>query len=162
MSPNGSWPDVNYTDRTRTGAWSPEIHVRRQLPMVIAVARKTNQSVLINATHKALGFWLALRAVQSPPFPPCAAWPRGGPGGGWGGPGLTPSAPCAKTVGSKTRSRPLCSQTHSLTNRRVNHVLQRSPRVHGYCGLRWPTECLLVASSFGGLRKDQMADASPT
>ena len=31
LAPDGSWPDVNYTDRTRTGAWSPEIHVRRQV-----------------------------------------------------------------------------------------------------------------------------------
>jgi hypothetical protein len=31
-----------------------------------------------------------LRAVQSSPFPPCAARRRGGPGGGLGTPGLAP------------------------------------------------------------------------
>jgi hypothetical protein len=44
-----------------------------------------------------LGPWAAgfggqwpLRAVRSSPFPPCATRRRGGPGGGWGPPGLAP------------------------------------------------------------------------
>ena len=68
LQPDGSWPDVNYTDRTRTGAWSPEKHLKRQLTMAI-VARKTNDTTLVNAVHRALDFFLARSAPNGTTFP---------------------------------------------------------------------------------------------
>ena len=61
LLPNGAWPDVNYTDRTRTGAWQPERHLRRQLAMAIA-ARQAYESLnqtdaaLVAAVHRAISF----------------------------------------------------------------------------------------------------------
>eukprot|EP01048_Picozoa_sp_COSAG05_P009812 COSAG05_NODE_827_length_7101_cov_4.580834_3_plen_347_part_00 len=62
LLPNGAWPDVNYTDRTRTGAWQPERHLRRQLAMAIS-ARQTYEThnrtdvALVAAVHRSLSFW---------------------------------------------------------------------------------------------------------
>lgn len=68
LRPDGSWPDVNYTDRTRTGAWSPEKHLRRQLTMAI-VSRQNNDTKLIAAVHLALAFWLAHSAPNGTTYP---------------------------------------------------------------------------------------------
>jgi hypothetical protein len=92
---------------------------------------------------------LLIRAVQSSPFPFFAARRRGGPGArGWVGASCqvgdprarsrTPptSAPFAKKVESRFQDvKLLCSKPKSATNRRVNQVLKRSPRVtdHGCC-----------------------------
>ena len=94
-------------------------------------------------------------------------WPSQGVGGEPQGslPDLAPLGPIShlrKKIGSKTRSR-LCSTSKHITSCDWSQVLQRSPRVtdHGRCSWMWPTECRLVASSFGGLREDQMADENP-
>ena len=74
LPPSGAWPDVNYTDRTRTGAWQPEIHLRRQLAMAIA-ARETLQAanrtdaVLVAAVHRSLAFWFSGDAPNGTTFP---------------------------------------------------------------------------------------------
>lgn len=39
----GSWPDVNYTDTTRTGSWSPHVHLDRMVNMA-ATVRITNDT----------------------------------------------------------------------------------------------------------------------
>ena len=59
LSPNGSWPDCNYSDTTRTGGWSPHIHLNRMVNLA-AVVRMTNSSdpVLIDPTARAIAFWL--------------------------------------------------------------------------------------------------------
>ena len=60
---DGSWPDINYTDRCRTGAWQPALHLNRQLSMGAAARLQTNSStnstiaLLIECTHRAIGFW---------------------------------------------------------------------------------------------------------
>jgi hypothetical protein len=90
---------------------------------------------------------LVIRAVQSSPFPFfVAARRRGGPWArGWVGdpgpqaPGLAPGPrPPRPHLLKKSRFqdvKPLCSKPKGVTNRRVNQVLKRSPRVtdHGCC-----------------------------
>lgn len=56
LSADGSWPDVNYTDRTRTGGWSPHVHLDR-LMKIAATIRAAENSTLINAAHAAISFW---------------------------------------------------------------------------------------------------------
>ena len=71
LLPNGAWPDVNYTDRTRTGAWQPERHLRRQLAMAIS-ARQTYEThnrtdvALVAAVHRSLSFWFQGDAIGQP------------------------------------------------------------------------------------------------
>jgi chondroitin AC lyase len=57
MAAAGSWPDVNYTDRIRTGSWSPHLHLERMVNLA-AVVRAANDSALIEPTLRAIGFWL--------------------------------------------------------------------------------------------------------
>jgi chondroitin AC lyase len=54
---DGSWPDVRYNDTTRTGSWSPHVHLQRMENMAAAV-RATNDSSLALATKRAIEFWL--------------------------------------------------------------------------------------------------------
>jgi hypothetical protein len=60
---DGSWADINYTDRCRTGAWQPALHLNRQLSMGVAARLQTNSStnstiaLLIECIHRAIGFW---------------------------------------------------------------------------------------------------------
>lgn len=62
----GSWPDVNYSDTTRTGGWSPHLHLDRMVNLA-AVVRAANGSsaveaveaaALIGPTTQAIKFWL--------------------------------------------------------------------------------------------------------
>jgi hypothetical protein len=80
-----------------------------------------------------------IRAVQSAPpsrfSPPGAAV---GQGVGWGPQGSLPDPAHLGPICEKSRFqdvKPLCSKPKSATNRRVNQVLKRSPRVtdHGCC-----------------------------
>jgi hypothetical protein len=72
--------------------------------------------------------------VQSSPFPPCAAsrqaprWARQGVG--WGPQGSLPDPAHLGPICEKSRfldAKPALLPNHSLANRRVNQVLQRSP-----------------------------------
>ena len=54
---DGSWSDVRYNDTTRTGSWSPHVHLERMQTMAAAV-RTTNDSSLALATNRAIEFWL--------------------------------------------------------------------------------------------------------
>ena len=54
---DGSWPDVRYNDTTRTGSWSPHVHLERMQNMAAAV-RTTNDTSLALATNRAIEFWL--------------------------------------------------------------------------------------------------------
>jgi hypothetical protein len=51
---------------------------------------RARRTIFSSACGSGFAIRLLLRAVQSPPFPPCAARRRGGPGGGLGGPGPAP------------------------------------------------------------------------
>jgi hypothetical protein len=117
-----------------------------------------------HTTHHAFA-----RAVQSPPFPPCAARRRGGPKGGWGGPpGLAPGPrrpppPHVRKNGSEALRSSFVKPKRLQTVGEPGAACGVSELPdHGCCSWRWPTGCPLVASSFGGLRKDQMADENPT
>ena len=54
---DGSWADVRYNDTSRTGSWSPHVHLQRMQNMAAAV-RATNDSSLALATNRAIEFWL--------------------------------------------------------------------------------------------------------
>ena len=54
---DGSWADVRYNDTSRTGSWSPHVHLQRMQNMA-AVVRATNDSSLALATNHAVEFWL--------------------------------------------------------------------------------------------------------
>ena len=54
---DGSWPDIRYNDTTRTGSWSPHVHLQRMQNMA-AVVRATNDSNMALATNRAIEFWL--------------------------------------------------------------------------------------------------------
>jgi hypothetical protein len=65
-----------------------------------------------------VGGGVDVRAVQSPPFPPCAAKRCGGPGGGRGTPGLAPGPhPPRPHVEPTLLPNP---RPYILANRRVN------------------------------------------
>ena len=61
LSPDGSWPDVNYSDTTRTGGWSPHLHLDRTINMAACV-RAANGSgpaaALVPRTRSAIDYWL--------------------------------------------------------------------------------------------------------
>jgi hypothetical protein len=57
LRPDGSWADVNYNDTTRTGGWSPHLHLQR-MQNLAAATRATNDSSLIAPTRRAIDFWL--------------------------------------------------------------------------------------------------------
>lgn len=99
----GSWPDVDYGDRTRTGGWAPHVHLDRMVNMA-AVVRAANgsSSSLVEPTRRAIQFWLKTDPrsdncklgqhnvfVSNPPFPsrfvPACCWATESPtrqGGG--------------------------------------------------------------------------------
>lgn len=69
LQPDGSWSDINYTDRSRTGSWQPERHLKRQLSMAIG-ARQRSDTTLIAATNKALGYWIRADSSKNSTKPP--------------------------------------------------------------------------------------------
>ena len=65
LNPDGSWPDVNYSDRTRTGEWSPHLHLDRIVNMAAVVALAANNmsntsTTLVPPTLRAVDHWLAV------------------------------------------------------------------------------------------------------
>lgn len=62
LLPNGTWPDIDYADKTR-GAWKTDAHLSRVESMAQALAASSTSggeknAVLLNATVSALGLWL--------------------------------------------------------------------------------------------------------
>jgi chondroitin AC lyase len=57
LATDGSWPDINYSDTTRTGGWQPGIHLVRLQAMVGAL-RAYNDSSLAQPSHAAVKYWL--------------------------------------------------------------------------------------------------------
>jgi hypothetical protein len=124
--------------------------------------------------------------AQTPPFPPCRPAPpgaaRGGPGGGWVEDPRAcdrscsrtspPSAPFAKKSRFQDAKPTLLHiqvtypGPHKLWVNQVLPVGSPSYQLpeHGCCSLSqvWPTECRLVAPSFGGFDRSHLANASPT
>ncbi|NDV65238.1 polysaccharide lyase family 8 super-sandwich domain-containing protein [Bacteroides sp. 224] len=70
MRPNGSWSDINYEDKKRSG-WEPKIHAERILEMTKLYRSKQTdyyQSPWVEETiHKALNFWFITK-------PMCLNW----------------------------------------------------------------------------------------
>ena len=60
LLPNGTWSDIDYTDKTR-GAWKTEAHMSRVVALAQALpyASPANRSMLLHATVSSLGNWLA-------------------------------------------------------------------------------------------------------
>jgi hypothetical protein len=99
--------------------------------------------------------------------PASGGGPGGGGGGGWGTPGSLPDL-------APLDPGPICEKSRFQDAKReadfAPHPTKPSQAVgepgaacgvselpgHGCCSLRWPADCRLVASSFGGLRKDQV------
>lgn len=59
LLPNGTWSDIDYTDKTR-GAWKTETHMSRVVTLAQALpfAAPENRSILLHATISSLGNWL--------------------------------------------------------------------------------------------------------
>ena len=57
---DGSWPDIDYSDKTRS-SWSLGAHLRTRLVALAADWRRTENRNSLAAAHRALGFWLRHR-----------------------------------------------------------------------------------------------------
>jgi chondroitin AC lyase len=59
LLPNGTWGDIDYSDKTR-GAWKTEVHMSRVVALAQALpfAAPANRSALLHATVSSLGNWL--------------------------------------------------------------------------------------------------------
>lgn len=66
LQPDGSWKDINYEDKMRSG-WEPKLHAERILEMTKLYCSKQTtyyQSAWIEeAIHKALNFWFTTKPV---------------------------------------------------------------------------------------------------
>jgi chondroitin AC lyase len=69
MKSNGSWSDVNYSDKTNT--WSPLIHLDRMLVMAYCYSKDTSKyyksASMLSAIDKALTYWYQVN-------PTCTNW----------------------------------------------------------------------------------------
>ena len=57
LLPNGTWPDINYTDPTDRAVWKTAQHLSRVITMSQAVAIGSGGPTLVSATRLALGWW---------------------------------------------------------------------------------------------------------
>ena len=57
---DGSWPDIDYSDKTRS-SWPVGAHLRTRLVTLAADWRRTGNRNSLAAAHRALGFWLRHR-----------------------------------------------------------------------------------------------------
>jgi chondroitin AC lyase len=61
LRPDGSWPDVNYKDKTR-GTWAATTHLNRVEQMAVAVrsplSPSVNSTALLASANLALEYWL--------------------------------------------------------------------------------------------------------
>ncbi len=60
LSPDGSWPDLDYASTARSG-WAPHSHVERILEMATAAvdAPEADRARLHEAVHRAFAWWIA-------------------------------------------------------------------------------------------------------
>jgi hypothetical protein len=63
LNASGAWTDVNYTDTTRTGSWSPHIHLDRTVNMAAVILQQNSSgtapnATLVGSTAVALNFYL--------------------------------------------------------------------------------------------------------
>ena len=68
VAKDGCWPDVNYSDTSATGGWSPALHLNRTLALAIAV-RWSNMTIpaaaATAAVHNALLCWFKRQPQSS-------------------------------------------------------------------------------------------------
>ena len=57
LKDDGSWPDIDYSDKTRS-SWQVGTHLIRRLVALAADGRRTGNHDSLAAAHRALGFWL--------------------------------------------------------------------------------------------------------
>lgn len=66
LSASGTWPDINYNDKKRSG-WEPKIHAERILELVkLYYSGQTSyyhSSTVEAAVHKALHYWFAAKPI---------------------------------------------------------------------------------------------------
>ncbi|UZD23622.1 polysaccharide lyase beta-sandwich domain-containing protein [Algoriphagus halophytocola] len=68
IQPDGSWPDINYADKSMTG-WKPDLHIKRIGIMAKAYSRKGTKFYLSASTHQriinAMNYWTNLTPEPS-------------------------------------------------------------------------------------------------
>ena len=57
LQDDGSWPDIDYSDKTRS-SWPVGAHLMTRLVSLAADGRRTGNRDSLAAAHRALGFWL--------------------------------------------------------------------------------------------------------